>query len=455
MKKALFSIFAIILTLSLVSCGPAGTVTVTQTETQTVTDTITEEVTQTQTEIILEKYGQLLKSKKAYNSTPNVKDTALETLVNGNNEFAFDLYKQIIATQDGNLFYSPYSLSLASAMTYAGVKGQTKEQIADVFNFLLQDEELHAAFNRLAIELNSRDDLPDSSMWQGYTLNTINAIWGQKDYGFKSEYLDVMSENYDAGIRLLDFMLNNKEAIDIINNWIEEQTNGKIEEILTEDNISPLTRIVLTNVIYFRANWRCQFETGDTYNDTFYPLDGSEIAVPMMHQTDHFNYTGGDGYQAIELMYDKGDLSMLIFLPNADNFDDFESSVTADLLDGISADMEFQQVVLTMPKFDYSSYFTMKEILQIMGMTDAFDPETADFTGMTDYALWLDDAIHQACISVNEKGTEAVAASITVGVAGSSPEPPQMNINRPFIYLIRDNVTNTILFVGRVMNPAE
>ncbi|MFA5604671.1 MAG: serpin family protein [Dehalococcoidales bacterium] len=203
MKKAIFSILAVILTLSLVSCGPAGTVTLTQTETRTVTDTITQEVTQTQTETIFERYGQLLKSDKAYNASPDVSDDILETLINGNNEFAFDLYKQIIAEEDGNLFYSPYSISLAFAMLYAGAAGETKEQMADVFHFDLDDEELNAAFNKLALELAGRgaDEETDT-----FILNIANALWAQKGFDILPGFLDTLSENYDAGMRLLDYL---------------------------------------------------------------------------------------------------------------------------------------------------------------------------------------------------------------------------------------------------------
>ena len=458
MKKVFFSILAVILTLSLISCGPAATVTTTQTETetQTVTDTLTQEVTHTHTltQQLTTQYGQYLKSDKLYNYYPDVDDETLATLVNGNNEFAFDLYRQLVSTQDGNLFYSPYSISLALAMTYAGANGQTKEQMADVLNFLLEDEELHAAFNKLNIEFDSRDETQGDINWEGYTLNIINAIWAQKDWDFMSEFLDVMAGNYDAGIRLLDFWGNRQEAVEIINAWISEQTEGKIEDILDESDIPLETIIVLTNAIYFSANWRIQFDQEDTYDDAFYLPDGSEITVPMMHQTDYFYYTVGDGYQSIDLKYDNGDLSMIAILPDADNFEDFESSLSSELVDEIIDSMEHDQVVLTMPRFDFESDFSLKEVLETMGMTDAFDDGKADFSGITEEAIWLSDVIHQATITVDEEGTEAAAASCVIAVLGMSEDPPEINLDHPFIFLIRDNVTGTILFAGRVMNPA-
>jgi serpin B len=399
--------------------------------------------------------GMELKSDKT-RGTSNASQADLETLVSGNTEFALDLYQQLSQENEDNLFYSPYSISLALAMTYAGARGETKQQMADVLHFTLDDESLHAAFNKLALELASRSEVPEDYYGEGFQLNIANALWGQKDYKFLSEFLDVLAENYDAGIRLVDFKKEFEEARIIINNWVSEQTEGRIEEVLPEGSINNQVRFVLTNAIYFSANWRFQFEEEDTYDDIFYLLDGSEVTVPMMHQTDYLGYAKGDGYQAVELPYDTGELSMVIILPEKGSFEEFENSLDTGLLDEIIGGIEKNtQVVLTMPRFEFESEFSLKEVLEAMDMTDAFYCDEADFSGITDGDTpWLDDVIHKAFVSVDEEGTEAAASSLVIGVSGISPEPPEVNIDHPFIFLIRDIETDTILFIGRVMNPS-
>jgi serpin B len=446
MKKVVFTILAIILMSSLVSCGQTGTVTVTQTETRTVTETQTHEVTQTKTETLVEKYGQLLKSSKAYNSSPDVSDADIEILVNGNNEFVFDLYRQIISTEDGNLFYSPYSISMAFAMLYAGAGGETKEQMADVFHFDLDDEELNAAFNKLAIELASRGDDEDN-----FSLNIANAIWGQEGFNILPEFLDTLSENYDAGLRLLDFSEQVEEARQIINDWVSDRTEGRIDELIAEGDLDPSTLLVLTNAIYFKAEWFSPFMEEKTHDAQFRLLDGSTVTVSMMEQVMSFNCTEGSNYQAIELNYKGHDFSMVILLPDYGEFEEFEASLDAQKVDEIINNMDGDAVILSMPKFNYDSDIRLEQILKDMGMPNAFG--AADFSGIADNAdLYITDAAHKAFISVDELGTEAAAAT-WVAIAGLTSN--EFTMDRPFIYLIRDIETNTILFVGRVMNPAE
>ncbi|MFC2026622.1 serpin family protein [Chloroflexota bacterium] len=397
--------------------------------------------------------GEELKSGKPYDTSPDVSATDLETLVGGNNAFAFDLYQELIK-EDGNIFYSPYSLSLALAMTYAGAEGETEQQMAEVLRFILEDEDLHAAFNKLALELASRGEVAEDSDWKGFQLNVINAIWGQKDYDFLSEFLDVLAGNYDAGLRILDFVSNPEESRITINDWASDQTEGRIEDLIPQGLIDKLTRLVLTNAIYFNAAWRYQFEEDDTYNDSFYLLDGSEITVLMMHQTEHLGYVEGDGYQAVELSYDTKELSMVIILPEEGNFDAFEGSLDAGLVDEIISDIENTSVILTMPRFEFESEFSLKEVLETMGMTNAFIFGMADFSDITDEeSLFIGDVVHKAFVSVDEEGTEAAAASVVVVAGGISPEQPEVTVDQPFIFLIRDIQTGTVLFVGRVVNP--
>jgi serpin B len=325
--------------------------------------------------------------------------------------------------------------------------------MAEVLHFLLEDEELHAAFNKLAVELNSRNQVSQYSA--GFKLNIINAIWGQQDYEFMQAFLDVLAENYSAGMRLVDYEQDPEGCRRIINEWVKEQTDGLIKELLPANSITGLTRLVLTNAIYFNAAWLFRFDKDDSYDDTFFLLDGSTIKVPMMHQEDHFGYSEGSGYQAIQLKYDTWNMSMVIILPDKDSFEEFESSLTGEKVQNIINNIEEGHVILTMPKFDFETSFNLKEMLQAMGMTDAFSMAAADFSGIfgkTGY--WLDEVYHEATITVDEDGTTAAAATGAVMVLGVSQYPPEVNLNHPFIFMIRDTETNTILFVGRVMNPA-
>lgn len=399
--------------------------------------------------------GEELKSDKPYDTSPDVSATDLETLVGGNNAFAFDLYQELIK-EGGNIFYSPYSLSLALAMTYAGADGETEQQMAEVLHFILEDEDLHAAFNKLALELAGRGEDAESKDDEGFRLNIVNAIWGQQDYDFLSEFLDVLAENYDAGLRLLDFIEAPEESRIAINDWVSDQTEGRIEDLIKEGIITSLTRLVLTNAIYFNAAWQYPFDEDNTSDALFHLLDGSDVTVQMMHQAEDLGYAEGNSYQAVELKYDGGELSMIILLPEDGNFDAFESSLDAQMLEKIIGDIGTTNVTLAMPKFEYDSEFSLKDTLETIGMPIAFSMG-ADFSGMTgNDELFIKDVVHKAFVSVDEAGTEAAAASAVIMDLKAAPgEPTEVTIDQPFIFLIRDIQTGTILFVGRVMNPSE
>jgi serpin B len=398
--------------------------------------------------------GEELKSDKPYDTSPDVSATDLETLVNGNSAFAFDLYQELIK-EGGNIFYSPYSLSLALAMTYAGAEGETEQQMADVLHFILEDEDLHAAFNKLSLELASRGEGAEGKDDEGFRLNIVNAIWGQKDYGFLSEFLDVLAENYDAGLRILDFINEPEESRLTINDWVSDQTEGRIEDLIKEGVITSLTRLILTNAIYFNAAWQYPFNEENTSETLFHLLDGSDVTVKMMHQTEEFGYTSGDGYQAVELKYDGGELSMIILLPEDGNFKAFEDSLNAQMLEDIINSIGTASVALAMPKFEYDSEFSLKEALEAMGMTEAFSMD-ADLSGMTgNTELFIKDVVHKAFVSVDEAGTEAAAASaVIIDLKAVPGELVEVTIDQPFIYLIQDMETGSILFVGRVVNPS-
>ena len=396
--------------------------------------------------------GELLKSDKERITSPAVNKSEQALLVEGNSAFAFELY-QAVKGKEGNIFYSPYSISVALAMTYAGARGETAQQMADTLHFLLDQDRLHPAFNWLDEELASRGEGARGKDGEGFRLNIVNAIWGQKGYEFLTEFLDVLAENYGAGLRILDFVNQTEECRLAINDWVSDQTEGRIKDLIPEDVITVATRHVLTNAIYFNAAWEYPFNENMTVDGPFYLLDGDQVTVPMMEQTEGFGYTDGEGYQAVELPYDGEELSMVILLPEAGNFQAFEQGLQAPQVCDIITGLQPSGVTLTMPRFEFDSEFSLKNTLEDMGMPAAFS--AADFSGMTGTRdLYIRDVLHKGFVSVDEAGTEAAAATAVV-MEEEAPEPlVEVTVDRPFIFLIRDIETGAILFIGRVLNPA-
>jgi serpin B len=397
--------------------------------------------------------AEVLKSDKGRITSPVVNSSDMETLVNGNSEFAFDLY-QSLKKEGGNLFYSPYSISLAVAMTYGGARGETAKQMADTLHYLLPQSALHPAFNSLDIELGKRGEGAKGKDSKGFRLNVVNAIWGQKDYQFLSSYLDLLAENYGAGLRILDFKRPGQSRM-TINKWVSDQTEDRIKDLIPEGSINPLTRLVLTNAIYFNAAWKLPFKPEATTNGPFHLIDGNDVTVPMMKQTEYFGYAKSGNYLAVELPYDGNELSMVILMNETGKFSDFENTLKLAAVQAIIDSLKHTRVALTMPKFEFESEFGLKETLMGMGMEEPFR-DSADFSGMsTQSDLHIDDVIHKAFVSVDEAGTEAAAATgVIVGTTSMPPEPVTVTLDRPFVFLIRDIKTGAILFIGRVMNPA-
>ena len=423
MKKALVSALIVSLVLPLIACDqPTG--------------------------------GELLMSDKPRETAPDVSEADLALLIEGNSAFAFELY-QALRESEGNLFYSPHSISLALAMTYAGARGQTAEQMAATIQFLLEQERLHPAFNRLDVELAQRGEGAEGKDGEGFRLNIVNAIWGQKDYSFLPAFLDVLAENYGAGLRILDFTNETEKSRLAINNWVSEETEGRIKDLIPQGAIDAWTRLVLTNAIYFNAAWEYPFDEDVTADGSFYLLDGGQVTVPMMKQTESFGYTDGEGYQAVELPYDGGELSMVILIPEAGKFQAFEQGLEAEQVYAVINGLQPASVILTMPEFEFDSEFSLKDSLTDMGMPIAFSAD-ADFSGMTgNRDLFISDVVHKAFVAVDEAGTEAAAATAVIMPGSAAPEPPlEVTIDRPFIFLIGDIETGAILFVGRVLNPA-
>ena len=393
---------------------------------------------------------------------PSATESEVDDLVQGNSAFAFDLYR-MLSSQDGNLLYSPYSISIALGMTYAGARGETERQMADTLHFDLPQDSLHTAFNALYQDLDSRsggkgDD--DSA----FRLNVANALWGQQDYQFLDEFTTVVGENYGAAMRLTDFLGQPKESRIRINDWVANETEDRITDLIPPGKFEDLsTALVLTNAIYFNAVWLSEFEAMSTRTD-FHRLDGNPVAVPMMNRSDETGYASGDGYQAVDLQYKVGNISMTILLPDSGTFEAFENTLDDELVARIIDDLETREVVLTMPKFEFESRVDLADTLKSMGVTNAFDIRKADFSGMDGKScmagdvpcLLLSDVIHRAFVAVDGEGTEAAAATaVEVLVESEGPgSPVELVVDRPFIFLIRDNETGTILFVGRVLDPS-
>jgi len=398
--------------------------------------------------------GEMARSAKKRETSPDVAGQDLAGLVGGNSAFAFDLYR-ILREEHGNVFYSPYSISVALAMTYAGARGETERQMADALRFSLAQDHLHPAFNGLDLELARRGEGAQGKDGEGFRLNVVNAIWGQAGYAFLPEFLDILAENYGAGLRVLDFTSAPEESRVTINDWVSEQTEGRIKDLIPAGVIKAMTRLVLTNAIYFNAAWSQPFEPDLTADGPFYLLGGGEVDVPMMKQTESFGYASGEGYQAVELPYDGHELSMVVLIPDAGEFDSFEGALDAGRVDEIVGDISYRQVALTLPRFEVESDFSLADALAAMGMADAFS-SGADFSGMTGGRdLFISEVVHKAFVSVDEAGTEAAAATAVVMKRLALPEEPvEVSVDRPFIFLIRDVQTGAILFVGRIVDPS-
>ena len=395
-------------------------------------------------------------------SVPSVGPADLGELVRGNNAFAFDLY-HALSGREGNLFYSPFSISQALAMTSAGARGETLRQMETTLHHRLPQGELHPAFNALDRTLASRGQAPggtansDGEGGQHFRLNIANAVWGQEGYHFLPDFLDVMAEHYGAGMMAADFAGAPDESRVEINDWVDEETESKIKDLLPPGTIDESTRLVLTNAIYFNASWLWQFNSRDTEVRPFHLAGGGTVAVPMMTETtkDFYGYARGNGYQAVDLPYSWGELSMTILLPDEGKLGEFEDSLDSEMLDRIIDEIEIDYINLTMPLFEFESEFSLGDALAEMGMPDAFGAD-ADFSGMTrSRDLWIAAVVHKAFVSVDEEGTEAAAATgVVMLTSGPSKDPIEVTVDRPFIFLIRDIGTGTVLFLGRVLNPA-
>jgi serpin B len=380
----------------------------------------------------------------------NLTETASTALVAGNNRFALELYARLRG-QEGNLFFSPYSLSTALAMTYAGARGRTAKQMTATLRFPFGQEELHPAFASLIQELQGGEP-------RAYQLAVANALWGQQGHGFLAAFLELTQRCYGGGLRELDFVGATEAARIAINTWVERQTGDRIKDLLKPGILDSTTRLVLTNAIYFKGSWAAPFSETATREEPFFIADDRTATVPMMGRTGLMMYLQERHFQALELPYAGGDLSMIVLLPReADGLPAFEETLTVSNLTEWVSKLDAEEVAVHLPRFRVTEELFLKPVLSAMGMPLAFDAEHADFSGMDDGkgpGLYIAAVVHKAFVEVNEEGTEAAAAT-GVAMAGRARfRPPEVfRADHPFVFLIRDTRSGSILFIGRVAEP--
>ncbi|MFH0762728.1 MAG: serpin family protein [Candidatus Omnitrophota bacterium] len=380
------------------------------------------------------------------------------SVVNANNQFAFDLYSKY-KSKDGNIFYSPYSISSALAMTYEGARGKTAEEMQAVFHFPQDASRRRDSFLKIYQQINKKD--------KKYKLSIANALWAQEDYKFLEDYFNLVGKYYGGKTTNLDFINETEKSRLTINSWVEEQTNNKIKDLIPRGILNSLTRLVLTNAIYFKGFWLKQFDKKDTKEEDFRVSPGNKIKTQMMRLTGeeaNFNYAETDKLQILELPYEGNDLSMLILLPKEDDLKAMEESLNSEKLSEWKKLLKNEEVNVYLPKFKFETKYFMAQDLKSMGMPTAFSlgidfGGEADFSGMTgNKRLNIDQVIHQAFVEVNEEGTEAAAATAVVMTEGLSMLPKPIKIfkaDHPFIFIIQDRDTGNILFVGRVSDPTK
>ena len=374
-----------------------------------------------------------------------------EDVIEANNRFAINLYSQY-KSEEGNIFFSPFSISTAMAMVYEGAEGKTAKEIKSVFGFPKYDNSRRNQYSNLLSEINKKD--------KEYALKTANALWAEQDFQFLDEYLTTVEKYYGGKTTNLDFKNEPEASRLIINNWVEDKTNNKIKDLFSEGTIHPLIRLVLTNAIYFKAEWLIQFDADKTSDEYFRVNPDKSIKVPMMQPTSQkstFNYTQNKDLQILEMPYAGEDLSMLILLPLDDDIEALENSFTIEKLTEWKKSLRKRRVKIYIPKFKFETKYFLGETLSNLGMPTAFT-NSADFSGMTGTKdLKIDKVIHQAFIEVNEEGTEAAAATgVVMGIMKSRrPLTPIFKADHPFIFIIQQNETGNILFMGRVNNPTN
>jgi serpin B len=372
-----------------------------------------------------------------------------------NNAFADDLYAKLAANERGNLFFSPNSIQAALIMTYAGARGETASEMASVLHLPPNDDTLLKDFGAFMRQLNNA--APSNEKAPAYDLSEANALWGQTGFDFLPAFTSLLKTDYGAKLEEVDFKSQTEAARRTINSWVEKQTGNKITDLIGPGALTPLTRLVLTNAIYFKGAWEAPFETEATRDEPFHVSPGEQEKVPMMRNTGEYGYMKGADFQALVLPYVGGRLSMIVWLPDdPDGLPRLEKELAAGTLAEFNKPAGEQEVAVSIPRFRMTENFELAPALKSMGMKDVFDPAAADFSGMTGKKdLSISNVIHKAFVDVNEQGTEAAAAT-AVAMEGMAmrPAPPTVFLaDHPFLFVIQDKQSGVILFMGRMKEP--
>ena len=387
--------------------------------------------------------------------SPSAEAATNPAFVEGNRAFALDVYREL-DTEPKNFFFSPNSISTALAMAHLGARGQTQQEMSEALHFDVSEEALHAGFNALGRELASRQ-VEATEAHVGVTLRTNNDIWAhvREELRPLPSYVDALGQHYGAGVKLVDFD-QAEQARETINTEVGRQTNDTVRELIPEGIIIPHhTTMVLTNTIYLKAAWASLFEEQMTFESSFTDLAGGQHAVDSMRQVAQFAHATGPGYAAVRVPYVGEELALTLILPDAGAFDDIEEGLTPQFLADVAAQFESKQVYLQVPKLEVRSNFSLKDVLESLGMVTAFDQALGDFGGIGPAQKYIQDVVHEAFVALDESGTEAGAATAVVfGDESAGPEPDvDFVVDRPFILLLEDLPTQSLLFMGRVVQP--
>ncbi len=376
---------------------------------------------------------------------------SISQLVEGNNKFSFDLYSEL-SEEEGNIFFSPWSIYTALAMTYEGARGNTATEMSGTLHLPENDLVRRPSFARIQNFLN--ENLANE-------LETANALWSQENYPFLDKYLGAIENYYGGKITNLDFIEEPEKSRQVINDWVSDKTRGKIEELLKKGTINPMIRLILTNAIYFKGSWATEFDKEKTEVEDFWIGPQNTVDVEMMNLSGdnvRFNYAETESLKAMEMPYKGGDVSMIILLPKSKTgLEDLESQISYEMVENLMGRMKEEKLRrVKFPKFELKTEYNLKKTLKDMGMQNPFIGGKADFSGMTGSKdLYIDFVTHKAYVKVNEEGTEAAAAT-AVGMTETSIDPKEKTFeaDHPFMFLIQEKSTNSILFLGSLENPA-
>jgi serpin B len=391
--------------------------------------------------------------------SPDTTPADVRAVVRGDTDFAIDLYQRLRTRKDPNLVIGPHSISVAFAMQHVGARGRTASQLEKVLHFSLPTRRLDAAFDRLALDLASRQN-------RQVTLSIANRLFGDRLLGdipvpFRQSFLRELTRSFGAPMASVDFSVRPEAVRKLINAWVADRTGGRIRDLIPKDKLRKNTVMVLVNAMYLDARWASPFLKQRTTDQRFERLDGTRVKVPTMQQERSFPVVAARDYVAVELPYRGDALSMLVVMPTPGTFARFERSLDRSVLNGVIRRLDVRTTILALPRFDIQTRLDLAKTFAAMGMPEAFDEMRADFTGMTtadpkDVRLYIANVFHQAFITVAEKGTVAGAATAIVdeGATGGMEGAVEARIDHPFLWFIRDRATGAILFMGRVTDPS-